>query len=59
MLIKQKKKVEENNDLLERIKSEIQSQLGDRGVAVSGINMKINPNNISLSIYISGSKRLA
>ncbi|EMS69509.1 hypothetical protein [Ruminiclostridium cellobioparum] len=59
MLIKQKKKNEENNDLLERIKSEIQSQLGNRGVAVSGINMQINPNNISLSIYISGSRRLA
>ena len=59
MLIKQKKKVEENNDLLERIKSEIQSQLGNRGVAVSGINMQINQNNISLSIYVSGSKRLA
>lgn len=59
MLIKQKKKIEENSDLLERIKSEIQSQLGNRGVDVSGINMQINPNNISLSIYISGSKRLA
>ncbi len=59
MLIKQKKKIEENSDLLERIKSEIQSQLGNRGVDVSGINMQINPNNISLNIYISGSKRLA
>ncbi len=59
MLFRQKKKLEESNDLLERIKNEIQSQLGNRGVDVSGINMQINPNNISLSIYISGSKRLA
>ncbi len=59
MLFRQKKKLEESNDLLERIKNEIQSQLGNRGVDVSGINMQINPNNISLSIYIRGSKRLA
>ena len=59
MLFRQKKKLEESNDLLERIKNEIQSQLGNRGVDVSGINMQINPNNIYLSIYISGSKRLA
>ncbi len=59
MLFRQKKKLEESNDLLEKIKNEIQSQLGNRGVDVSGINMQINPNNISLSIYISGSKRLA
>ncbi|MDF2985325.1 MAG: hypothetical protein K0R50_835 [Eubacterium sp.] len=60
MFWKQKKKTfEKGNDLLESIKREIEIQLGNRGIQISGIEMQINTDNISLSIYINGSKRLA
>lgn len=55
MFWKQKRKIDksENGDLLQKIKSEIETQLEKRGVAVTGINMQINSNMISLSIYIT------
>ncbi len=59
MFWRQKIKINKNNDVLEKIKGEIQTQLRFRGVSVSSINMQINPNNISLTICINGSKRLA
>ncbi|HEY5585355.1 MAG TPA: hypothetical protein VIK78_12825 [Ruminiclostridium sp.] len=42
-----------DREVLENIKREIEIQLGKRGVILSGINMEINPENISLSIFIS------
>jgi len=59
MFWRQKKKADKSNDILEKIKSELELQLGSRGVTVSGIKMQLNPGNISLRIYIDGSKRLA
>ncbi len=60
MFWKQKKNtVEKGNVLLESIKRDIEIQLRNRGIQVSGIEMQINTENISLSIYINGSKRLA
>ncbi len=50
----QKKKAEKNKqgDLLKKIRDELEAQLENRGVAVRGINMQINSDEISLSIYI-------
>ncbi len=60
MFWKQKKNtVDKGNVLLESIKRDIEIQLRNRGIQVSGIEMQINTGNISLSIYINGSKRLA
>ncbi len=59
MFWRQKKKSDQGEELLERIKNEIEIQLGKKGVAVSGISLKINPNSIALSIYLRGSKRFA
>ncbi len=59
MFWRQKKITNKSEELLERIKNEIEIQLEKRGVAVSGINLQLEPNNISLSIYLSGSKRFA
>ncbi len=59
MFWKQKKKLEKSNDILDKIKGELELQLGNRGVSVSGIQMQLNTDNISLRIYIEGSKRLA
>lgn len=59
MFWKQKKKLEKSNDILEKIKGELELQLANRGVSVSGIQMQLNTSNISLRIYIEGSKRLA
>ncbi|OPX43092.1 hypothetical protein CLHUN_30340 [Ruminiclostridium hungatei] len=59
MFWRQNKKEDKSNDILEKIKSELELQLGNRGVTVSGIKMQLNPGNISLRIYIDGSKRLA
>jgi len=42
-----------DREVLENIKREIEIQLGKRGVILSSINMEINPENISLSIFIS------
>ena len=57
----QKRKIEINKDseLLENIKREIEIQLGKRGVMISGINMEIKPENISLCILLNSCKRLA
>ncbi len=59
MFWRQTIKNNKNGEILEKIKGEIQTQLHFRGVSISSINMQINSNNISLTICINGSKRLA
>lgn len=53
------KKTSESDEMLENMKRDIQTQLGSRGVMVSGVNILISPDNLCISIYINGSKRFA
>lgn len=55
--IQKKKNIK--NDVLEMIKQDIEIQLGNKGVVVSGVDLKIDTNNLLLSLYINSSKRLA
>jgi len=52
MFRKRKTAVVRNSELLENIKRDIKNKLNEKGVVISGINMKMNPKNISLSIQI-------
>lgn len=56
---RKKRESDREDEIADRIKNEIRSELGNKGVAVSGIKMQINANDISLSIYIRESKRMA
>lgn len=46
-------------ELLDKIKIELETELYKKGVHVSGMNLKLNSQSISLNIFINGSKRLA
>ena len=59
MFRKSKIAVIKDRELLDNIKTEIEIQLRERGVMISGINIEMNPENISLRILINNSKRLA
>ena len=48
-----------DSELLEKIKRDIEIQLGKRGVLISGIDMMMNSDTISFSIIINSTRRLA
>jgi hypothetical protein len=54
MFWKHKAAVANNWGLLENIKKDIENQLGEKGVMVSEIKIKIGTENISFSITIQG-----
>lgn len=58
MFGRQKIEDSKDDDVLEKIKGEIQTQLHLKGVSVSSINMQMNPNNISLTICIHQDNRM-
>ena len=43
-----------NSELLENIRRDIKNQLYEKGVMISGINIDMNSENISFSIFIQG-----
>ncbi len=58
MFFIQKKKVIKN-EVLAMIKRDIEIQLENKGVMISGVDLKIDTNNLLLSLYINSSKRPA
>ena len=52
MFRKRKTVVPRDREILENIKRDIQNMLNEKGVMISGIDMEMNPKNISLSIQI-------
>lgn len=48
---------EKELEIIENIKRDILMQLVNKGVIVSGLDMKISPDNISLNISIKSSRR--
>jgi hypothetical protein len=46
-------------ELIDKIKMELETELYKKGIHVSGMNLKLNSESISLNIFINGSKRLA
>lgn len=59
MLGRRKLVTKKETEVLENIKRDIKIQLRENGIIVSGMNMQINSENISLSIFINSNKRLA
>lgn len=63
MIFKQKKKINKNDgfdELLEIIKKDIAAQLENKGVIVSGMNLRVDDtSNLLLSMYINSTKRPA
>ncbi len=58
MLGTRKTVTKKENELVENIKRDIQEQLVQKGITLSGFDMEINPENISLCISLNGSRRL-
>ncbi len=52
MFSRHKKIVGDNRELLENIKRDIENQLYQKGVMISGINIEMNSENISFCIFI-------
>lgn len=58
MLGTRKTVTKKENELVENIKRDIQEQLVQKGITLSGFDMEINPENISLCISLNSSRRL-
>ncbi len=58
MFWRREKKIPEAGNMLENMKKDIETGLGSRGIAVSGVNIRLEPDNLYVSIYINSSKRL-
>lgn len=53
MLGRHKIVTKKNSELLENIERDIKMQLREKGIIVSGLNMEIKSESISLSIFLS------
>lgn len=53
MLGRHKIVTKRNSELMENIERDIKVQLREKGIIVSGLNMEIKSESISLSIFLS------
>jgi hypothetical protein len=56
-----KRKIASNTEpeVIDKIKRDIETELSKKGILISGMNLNINSECISLNILINSSRRLA
>jgi hypothetical protein len=59
MLRRRKIVSDKKSDILEDIKKDLQMQLGEKGIGISGVDMQMKSENLSLSIFLKSNRRWA
>lgn len=59
MLKRRKIVSDKKSDIFEEIKKDLQLQLGEKGVGISGVDMQVKSENLSLSIFLKSNRRWA